>query len=90
MNANALHYLGGASEVVEHLLRVLHENRESHCDKWYENPFAVWYPRESDTDILLSIINPPLVARNVWVVPASVVSVPACTNCCTLKSPTMM
>jgi hypothetical protein len=43
VNANALHYLGDAPEVVEHLLRVLRENREAHCDKWYENPFAVWY-----------------------------------------------
>jgi SAM-dependent methyltransferase len=43
VNANALHYLGDAPEVVEHLLRVLRENRESQCDKWYENPFAIWY-----------------------------------------------
>ncbi len=43
VNANALHYLGDAPEVVEHLLRILRENRESQCDKWYENPFAIWY-----------------------------------------------
>lgn len=43
INANALHYLGDASEVVEHLLSVLRQNREPHCDKWYENPFAIWY-----------------------------------------------
>ena len=43
VNANVLYYLGGAPEVVEHLLRVLRENRESQCDKWYENPFAIWY-----------------------------------------------
>lgn len=43
VNANALHYLGDAPEVVAHLMRVLRENREAHCDKWYENPFAIWY-----------------------------------------------
>jgi len=46
VNANVLHYLGAIPEtrpVVEHLLRILHENRESQCDKWYDNPFVVWY-----------------------------------------------
>jgi len=43
VNANALHYLGRVPEVVEHLLSVLRDNRESQCDKWYENPFVVWY-----------------------------------------------
>jgi hypothetical protein len=43
VNANALHYLGDAPEVAHYLVRVLRENREAHCDKWYENPFAVWY-----------------------------------------------
>jgi hypothetical protein len=48
VNANVLFYLGaiplGAiSEVVDHLLSVLRESRERHCDKWYDNPFVVWY-----------------------------------------------
>jgi hypothetical protein len=43
VNANALFYLGDAPEVVEHLLAVLRENRERHSDKWYDNPFVVWY-----------------------------------------------
>lgn len=43
VNANTLHYLGDVPEVAQHLLRVLRENREPHCDKWYENPFAIWY-----------------------------------------------
>lgn len=43
VNANALHYLGDAPEVVAHLVRILRENREPHCDKWYESPFAIWY-----------------------------------------------
>jgi hypothetical protein len=43
VNANVLFYLGEIPEVVEHLLRVLRENRERHCDKWYDNPFVVWY-----------------------------------------------
>lgn len=43
VNANTLHYLGGVPEVAQHLVRILRENREPHCDKWYENPFAIWY-----------------------------------------------
>jgi hypothetical protein len=46
VNANVLHYLGSIPEtraVVDHLLRVLREGRERQCDKWYDNPYAVWY-----------------------------------------------
>ena len=43
VNANVLHYLGDVPEVAAYLLRVLREDRESQCDKWYENRFAVWY-----------------------------------------------
>jgi hypothetical protein len=46
VNANVLFYLGASPEtraVVEHLLTVLRENREVSCDKWYDNPFVVWY-----------------------------------------------
>lgn len=46
VNANVLHYLGPSDEtrpVVDHLLYVLRENLEGLCDKWYENPFVVWY-----------------------------------------------
>ena len=46
VNANALFYLGavpGHEAVVRHLLEVLGESRETQCDKWYENPFAIWY-----------------------------------------------
>lgn len=47
VNANALHYLGDVRgalpEVARYLVQVLREDREAHCDKWYENPFAVWY-----------------------------------------------
>ncbi|HEV2865236.1 MAG TPA: hypothetical protein VGX37_01860 [Allosphingosinicella sp.] len=46
VNANALYCLGGfagASAVTGHLVAVLRERREAQCDKWYENPFAIWY-----------------------------------------------
>lgn len=46
VNANVLFYLGHIPEtrsVVPHLLRVLREDRERACDKWYDNPFVVWY-----------------------------------------------
>jgi len=46
VNANALFYLGpvpGREAIVRHLLDVLRDGREAQCDKWYENPFAIWY-----------------------------------------------
>ena len=46
VNANVLFYLGFSREteaVVPFLLRILHEQRETTCDKWYDNPFVVWY-----------------------------------------------
>lgn len=43
VNANILFYLGDVPGVAAQLLAVLRENRERHCDKWYDNPFVVWY-----------------------------------------------
>lgn len=43
VNANVLFYLGEIPAVVDSLLAVLREDRERHCDKWYDNPFVVWY-----------------------------------------------
>ena len=46
VNANVLHYLGAgphARPVVEHLAAVMRDGRERSCDKWYDNPFVVWY-----------------------------------------------
>ena len=45
-NANALFHLGRIPEteaVEAHLIGILRDGRESQCDKWYENPFAIWY-----------------------------------------------
>ena len=46
VNANVLYYLGlspATEAVVPSLLGVLREQREATCDKWYDNPFVVWY-----------------------------------------------
>lgn len=43
VNANVLFYLGDLSVVAEHLRAILREKRETQCDKWYENAFAVHY-----------------------------------------------
>lgn len=46
VNANVLSYLGRTPEtepVIALLLHVLREGAETSCDKWYDNPFAVWY-----------------------------------------------
>jgi hypothetical protein len=46
VNANVLHYLGERPEtrpVIDHLLGILRADREASCDKWYYNPFVVWY-----------------------------------------------
>jgi hypothetical protein len=46
VNANVLFHLGRRAEtepVIEHLLALLREKRELDCDKWYDNPFVIWY-----------------------------------------------
>jgi hypothetical protein len=46
VNANTLFYLrdfAGRQKVVEHLLGVLRDGGEADCDKWYANPFVIWY-----------------------------------------------
>jgi hypothetical protein len=46
VNANCLFALGafpGHETIVGYLLSELRAHRESSCDKWYENPFVVWY-----------------------------------------------
>lgn len=46
VNANVLHYLGPGPHrepVVSLLTEVLRAGRERQCDKWYENPFTIWY-----------------------------------------------
>lgn len=46
VNANVLHYLGGFpghAAVVGWLLDILRNAGEADADKWYENPFMLWY-----------------------------------------------
>jgi hypothetical protein len=46
VNANCLFALGafsGHEAVVEHLLGILRTREEISCDKWYDNPFVIWY-----------------------------------------------
>lgn len=46
VNANVLFYLGRRRETeaaLAYLLRIVEENREDDCDKWYRNPFTVYY-----------------------------------------------
>jgi hypothetical protein len=46
VNANCLNALGsfrGDAIVIDHLLGVLRSGNEIRCDKWYDNPFVVWY-----------------------------------------------
>lgn len=46
VNANCLHYLGdfpGHERVVARLVDILRRNGEADADKWYENPFVLWY-----------------------------------------------
>ena len=46
VNANSLFHLGrfdGDETVVGFLVDALRQGRERHCDKWYENPFVIWY-----------------------------------------------
>lgn len=46
INANVLYYLGEISEtipVINELIKVISEGREGDCDKWYRNPFTIYY-----------------------------------------------
>jgi hypothetical protein len=46
INANALAWLGefeGDEKVVGRLLQILREGREAHCDRYYDEPFAILY-----------------------------------------------
>lgn len=46
VNANVLFYLGNDPRlmpVIDYLIRVVLENREASCDKWYRNPFELYY-----------------------------------------------
>ncbi|MDB5011700.1 MAG: hypothetical protein JWR67_770 [Mucilaginibacter sp.] len=46
VNANVLYYLGKSAAtlpVINYLIQVIIEGREEECDKWYKNPFTVYY-----------------------------------------------
>lgn len=46
VNANALYYLGANAEtepVINYLIDIIKENKETDCDKWYRNVFTVYY-----------------------------------------------
>jgi hypothetical protein len=46
VNANCLFALGafpGREVVIEHLVGVVRAGGETCCDKWYDNPFVIWY-----------------------------------------------
>lgn len=46
VNANILYYLGKRAEtkpIIDHLTRVIKENKEDVCDKWYLNTLTVYY-----------------------------------------------
>lgn len=46
VNANVLYYLGEKQEtkpIISFLIQIIKENKEVGCDKWYQNPFTVYY-----------------------------------------------
>ena len=46
VNANILYYLGDIKEtqpIIEWMLKIIEENKEAHCDKWYRNVLTVYY-----------------------------------------------
>lgn len=46
VNANVLYYLGDIEEtqpVIQQILSVIAAYKENDCDKWYRNPFTVYY-----------------------------------------------
>ncbi len=74
VNANVLHYLGPgphARPVVEHLEAIIRDGRERSCDKWYENPFVVWYFFSRALHVVAPQLGPLMTARIASVAPAS-------------------
>lgn len=46
VNANVLFYLGLKKEtlpIVDFMLSIIAQNKEDDCDKWYRNPFTIYY-----------------------------------------------
>lgn len=46
INANVLFYLGdipATQPVVDLLVNIIQDNKEATCDKWYNNPFVIYY-----------------------------------------------
>lgn len=46
VNTNVLYFLGRnniTKPIIDYLLKIVEENRESDCDKWYRNPFTFYY-----------------------------------------------
>ncbi|PWS29205.1 hypothetical protein DHW03_05115 [Pedobacter yonginense] len=46
VNANTLFYLGlneKTKPIINYLIGILTENKEAHSDKWYKNPFSIYY-----------------------------------------------
>ena len=46
VNANVLFYLGlkdTTKPIVNYLLQIIAQNKEDDCDKWYRNPFTIYY-----------------------------------------------
>lgn len=74
VNANVLHYLGPglhAGPVVEHLAAVMRAGRERSCDKWYENPFVVWYFFSRALHVVAPELGPLMADRLASVAPAT-------------------
>lgn len=69
VNANVLYYLGATAAtqpVIAHLLRIVAERREATCDKWYPNPFTVYYFLSRNYDRGIAQLEParqPVVDR---------------------------
>lgn len=46
VNANILYYMGNKKEtkcITDLMLKIIDENKEENCDKWYRNVFTVYY-----------------------------------------------
>lgn len=46
VNANVLYYLGETEAtlpVIDHLIKIITEQKEDSCDKWYRNPLTIYY-----------------------------------------------
>lgn len=69
VNANGLFYLGYQTQtqsIIPFLINIIEKNKEDDCDKWYRNPFTVYYFISRNYELGIKELEPiknPIIER---------------------------